>query len=185
MACSCGIWSRIWTVISSPTVVAIAAMPLLVRVETNRPSAATPTSDAATTSAISSARSRPSPKLIRVPEIVVTSPTGKSSAPTASAETATTSGRDQAERQRRRVLGEQQAGTARRGDQQIAQRARARLARDRVARDDADGHRQEEGQGRGERGEDQEQAVVGDLRDERRAACPPPPPPSRRRSSRS
>ncbi len=39
-----------------------------------------------------------------------------------------------------------------------------------VARDDADGHGEEEGQGGGERGEDQEQAVVGDLRDERRAA---------------
>ena len=75
---------------SSPTVVAIAAIPLLVRVEMNRPRAAIPISDAATASAISSARSRPSAKPIRVPEIVVRSPSGNSSAPTASAEAATT-----------------------------------------------------------------------------------------------
>ncbi len=68
----------------------IAATPLLVSVETNRPRAATPISDAATTSAMRSARPSPSAKLIRVPEIVVSSPRGKSSAPTVSAESATT-----------------------------------------------------------------------------------------------
>lgn len=75
---------------SRPTVVAMAAMPLLVRVETNRPSAATPISDAATARAMSSARPRPSVKLMRVPEMVVSSPSGNSSAPTVSADTATT-----------------------------------------------------------------------------------------------
>ena len=55
-----------------------------------------------------------------MPEISVTSPSGKSSAPVASAETATTR---VATRQnaRRGVLGEQQPGAAGGGDQQIAQ----------------------------------------------------------------
>ncbi len=104
-----------------------------------------------------------------------------------SAETATTRGRDDAERHRRRVLGEQQPGAAAGASQRIAERPRVRLARHRVARDDADGHRQEEQERRGERGEDEEQAVVRDLRDEGGSAALRPSPADRRgrRSSRS
>src|SRR5215207_7974543 len=89
MPLNCGIESRICVVISTPTVAAIAAIPLLVSVETNSPSAANPISEAATTTASSPALSSPSSKPICVPEIVVTSPTGNSNTPTASTDAAT------------------------------------------------------------------------------------------------
>ena len=64
------------------------------------------------------------------------------------------------------ILHQQQAEPAGRRDQQVAQRAEARFAGDGVARDDADGQRQEQRNADHERGEGDEQPVLGDLVEE-------------------
>ena len=144
-------------------------MPLFVSVETNRPRAATPISDAATTSAMRKRPPQPLGEADPRPGDGGQFTQWEEQGPHGERRDRHHQRRDQAERHRGRVLRDQQAGPAGGGDEEIAQGAGVRLARDRVARDDTDRHRQEEGERRGERREHQEQAVVGDLCDEGRS----------------
>jgi hypothetical protein len=78
--------------------------------------------------------------------------------------------RGQAERDGTGELHQDEPHAARRCDEQVADRALAGLARDGVPGDHADGQRQEERDRNRQCGERDEQAVVGDVAEERRTA---------------